>query len=173
MFVTLKKGSSMKLCLFALTVMIATQVFAADSILNTSDNTKSVLTNQEPAAAGTPKQQESTTATQEPTKATRSCKCSAPGLSYKGKQNVSPCSVEKGACLSFCEKATDACCNTTFQRVTVEVPICVPACPTKESVSRSRDGKRAVYDYGKYEVVLKANNDGDVSVRYRKRLLDR
>lgn len=94
-------------------------------------------------------------------------------VKYHNKEKIAPCATQKVACLSYCEKSVDACCNQTAQQVVVEVPVCAPPCPSKESISRSRNGKRAVYDYGRYEIVLKANEDGDVNVRYRKRILDR
>lgn len=94
-------------------------------------------------------------------------------LTYSGKENIAPCAVQKLASLCYCEKGCDSCCRPVLNSVNVEIPICVPPCASKESITRSRDGKKAVYDYGKYEVVVKAKDDGDVSVRYRKRLLDR
>lgn len=133
--------------------------FAADQIQAT-DTTKSILKNETVSTEGT-------------TKDSSPCNCKSSALVYRGKENVPPCATQKGACLSFCQKNTDACCNTTFEKVTVEVPICAPACPTKESVTRSRNGKRAVYDFGRYEAVVRANEDGDIDVRYRKRLFDR
>lgn len=110
---------------------------------------------------------------------TETCSCTPNGcscsnkVSYKNKRNVAPCAVEKKTCVSFCETGVDACCNKTSQLVAVEVPICAPPCATKETVSRSKNGRRAVYDYGKYEVVVKAKKDGNVDVNYRKRLLNR
>jgi hypothetical protein len=163
----------MKPCFFALMIALTTQVLAADSTsLTTPDNTKSVLTTEQAQTAQTAPAQQ-TTASAQPCACTSKCSCNAPTLSYRGKDKIAPCAVGKNACLSFCEKTTDACCNTTSQRVTVEVPICAPACPTKESVTRSRNGKRAVYDYGRYEAVVRADDAGNVDVRYRKRLLDR
>jgi len=163
----------MKPCFFALMIALTTQVLAADSTsLTTPDNTKSILTTEQAQTAqAAPAQQ--TTASAQPCACTSKCSCNAPTLSYRGKDKIAPCAVQKAGCLSFCEKSTDACCNTTSQRVSVEVPICAPACPTKESVTRSRNGKRAVYDYGRYEAVLRADDSGNVEVRYRKRLLDR
>jgi hypothetical protein len=166
----------MRTCLFVLVVSLAPQVFAADSTdITTPDNTKSVLTADQSTAEPA---QQTTVKSAQPCSCncncnTSGCSCNAPTLSYRAKNKIAPCAVGKNACLSFCEKTTDACCNTTSQRVTVEVPICAPACPTKESVTRSRNGKRAVYDYGRYEAVVRADDAGNVDVRYRKRLLDR
>ena len=159
----------MRPCFFALMIALATQVFA-DSTVDIPDNTKSVL------KTATTEQGNAITTTTTGVATAQPCttNCStAPTLSYRGKDKIAPCAVQKGACLSYCEKSTDACCNTTSQRVSVEVPICAPACPTKESVTRSRNGKRAVYDYGRYEAVLRTDDSGNVEVKYRKRLLDR
>jgi len=172
----------MKSCFFALMMIASTTQVFADSITDIPDNTKSVLsTSAAQPAVATVAQPVVTTATQpavvtiaQPCASTVAQPCVAsPTLSYRGKNKIAPCAVEKGACLSYCDKTTDACCNTTSQRVSVEVPICAPACPTKESVTRSRNGKKVVYDYGRYEAVLRADKEGNVDVKYRKRLLDR
>lgn len=82
---------------------------------------------------------------------------------YENVENIAPCSVSKT--VDFCVKKV--CCNCVeTQHVFVE--ICVPRCPPKESV-RFKRGK-VVYDYGKYEVVVINDKNGDVRVNYRKRL---
>lgn len=158
----LLKGLDMKF--FASLVMCSFSLCAfASQVETTTDTTKSVLKNETVSS-------EAST----PASATKgSCDCKSATLAYRGKENIPPCAVQKGACLSFRQKNTDACCNTTLEKVTVEVPICAPPCPTKESVTRSRNGKRAVYDFGRYEAVVRATEDGDIDVKYRKRLLDR
>lgn len=150
-------------CFFAI---VSLNCLAADqSAIETADNTRSVLSATSATASAS---NEQAITTSQPSEA-----CVGGCLSYSGKKNIPPCAVGKSACLSYCEKDVDACCNVTSKKVAVEVPICAPLCPTKESVTRSRDGKRAVYDYGRYEVVVKAGDDGNVSVKYRKRILDR
>lgn len=155
---------------FSLFVLLAVffgfNAFAEDS-LKLADNTKSVLKTEATSPQVTNVETGSKAVATAP-----SCE-NSPSLTYSGKQNIAPCATQKSACLSYCEKGCDACCNTTFKSVGVEVPICVPPCPSKETVTRSRSGKRAVYDYGRYEVVLRANDEGDISVKYRKRILDR
>jgi len=94
-------------------------------------------------------------------------------VTYKNKQNVAPCAVQKSGSLSYCETCVDACCNRTSQLASVEVPFCAPPCASKDTVSVSRNGRRVVHDYGKYEVVLKSKKDGDVEVDYKKRLFNR
>lgn len=140
-------------------------VFSADTI--NLEGTQSVLTSAPKIEVTVPTVAEATCSC-----TANSCSC-ANKVSYKNKKNIAPCAVEKKACVSFCETGVDACCNRTSQLVAVEVPICAPPCATKETVSRSKSGRRAVYDYGKYEVVVKAKKDGDVDVNYRKRLLNR
>ena len=164
----------MKSCFFALMMIASTTQVFADSITDIPDNTTSVLsTSAEQPAVATVAQPVVATVTQPAVVIVAQPCVASPTLSYRGKNKIAPCAVEKGACLSYCDKTTDACCNTTSQRVSVEVPICAPACPTKESVTRSRNGKKVVYDYGRYEAVLRADKEGNVDVKYRKRLLDR
>lgn len=92
---------------------------------------------------------------------------------YKNKRNIAPCAVPQTVCISFCEAEVDACCKKTCHLEKVDVSICVPPCLCTETVTVSREGRKVVYDYGRYEVVLKARRDGIIEVDYRKRLLDR
>lgn len=92
---------------------------------------------------------------------------------YKNRRNIAPCAVQQNLNLSYCQSGVDACCNKVSYLETVEVPACVPPCACKDDVTVSRDGKRVVHDYGRYEVVLKSRRDGAVEVNYRKRLLNR
>lgn len=92
---------------------------------------------------------------------------------YKGQRNIAPCAVEKNVNVSFCDKHLDACCNCVSTVTNVNVPVCVPPCACKETVSTTRGGRRVVYDYGRYEVVVLARKNGNVEVDYRKRLLDK
>jgi hypothetical protein len=92
-------------------------------------------------------------------------------VTYRNKKNVAPCAVPKtvGVCVE--ETGCDACCRKVTTRNSVSVDICVPPCPSKESVRSYRGGRRVVYDYGKYEAVVTSDKDGNVEVNYRKRLL--
>ena len=91
---------------------------------------------------------------------------------YRGKNNIAPNAVPTGVEVARCETCTDACCNKVTTKTVQGVEICAPACPCKEDVRTSWNGKRKVYDYGKYEVVVTDRNDS-VDVRYRKRVLSR
>ena len=99
------------------------------------------------------------------------CDGSGCKVRYKNKQNVAPCAVPKvvGVCVE--ETGCDACCRKVTTRNSVNVDICVPPCPSKETVRSYRGGRRVVYDYGKYEAVVTSDKDGNVEVNYRKRLL--
>lgn len=93
-------------------------------------------------------------------------------VTYRGKHNIAPNAVPTGVEVARCETCTDACCNKVTTKTVQGVEICTPACPCKEDVRTSLNGKRKVYDYGKYEVVVTDRNDS-VDVRYRKRILSR
>lgn len=99
--------------------------------------------------------------------------CNGPNckLRYKNKENIAPCAVPKTVGVCVKETGCDACCRKVTTNSRVDVDICVPPCPSKESVRSYRGGRRVVYDYGKYEAVIKSDNDGNVEVNYRKRLL--
>ena len=67
---------------------------------------------------------------------------------YRGTRNISPCAVPIIVQISDpCNK--DRCCKTC-----VNVQVCVPPCDPK-CVKVTRDGNRVLYDFGKYEVVVK------------------
>jgi hypothetical protein len=157
------KSSVIYFCFFSI---VALSSFAADQAIDPVDNTTSVLRTQTSEVV-------SNATTTSNFESDSVCLKNCPSVSYSHKRNISPCATTKSACLSYCEKTRDACCNVTARELSVEVPICAPACPTKETVTRSRDGKRAVYDYGRYEAVVRADKDGNVNVKYRKRILDR
>lgn len=93
-------------------------------------------------------------------------------VTYRGKHNIAPNAVPTGVEVARCETCTDACCNKVTTKTVQGVEICAPACPCKEDVRTSFNGKRKVYDYGKYEVVVTDRADS-VDVRYRKRVLSR
>lgn len=93
-------------------------------------------------------------------------------VTYRGRHNIAPNAVPTGVEVARCETCTDACCNKVTTKTVQGVEICTPACPCKEDVRTSLNGKRKVYDYGKYEVVVTDRNDS-VDVRYRKRILSR
>ena len=93
-------------------------------------------------------------------------------VTYRGRHNIAPNSVPTGVEVARCETCTDACCNKVAVKTVQGVEICAPACPCKEDVRTSFNGKRKVYDYGKYEVVVTDRNNS-VDVRYRKRILSR
>lgn len=98
--------------------------------------------------------------------------CDVVDVVYKGKRNIAPNAVNKTVVICFCESSCENC-KLVSSRKQVPVDICVPPCPCKETVSSHRGGRRVVYDFGKYEVVLLARRDGTVEVDYKKRLLDR
>jgi hypothetical protein len=99
--------------------------------------------------------------------------CKGPNckLRYKNKENIAPCAVPKTVGVCVKETGCDACCRKVTTNSRVDVDICVPPCPSKESVRSYRGGRRVVYDYGKYEAVIKSDKDGNVEVNYRKRFL--
>ncbi|MEX0725456.1 MAG: hypothetical protein WD065_04255 [Planctomycetaceae bacterium] len=89
-------------------------------------------------------------------------------VQYQDVRRVSPCSVPKIVAVR------DPCwrkdrCNRCEQAPCVYVQICVPNCGC-ERVRCSRDGKRVVYDYGKYSVSV-TSRGGRVVVNYDKGLL--
>jgi hypothetical protein len=91
---------------------------------------------------------------------------------YKHKGNIAPNAVNKTVVICFCESSCEDC-KIVKAKKEVPIDICVPPCPCKETVSSHRGGRRVVYDFGKYEVVIHAQRSGDIEVDYRKRLLDR
>lgn len=170
-----------KFVLFSL--LLVSFVAKAEDGLTTPDNTKSVLkTESAPASQSSEVAQissltvftnnvevaqiSSPTVLVEPVCNGPNCK-----VRYKNTGNIAPCAVPKtvGVCVE--ETGCDACCRPVTTSTKVGVQICVPPCPTKESVRSSMGGKRVVYDYGKYEAVIKSGKDGNVEVRYRKRFL--
>lgn len=114
-----------------------------------------------------------TSVTQSAEQPQKCCNVTDKKIVYRNKRNIAPGAVQQELNLSYCSTKVDACCNKTSNLEQVGVPACVPSCSCKESVRVSKNGKRAVYDYGHYEVVLKARNDDSVEVNYRRRLLNR
>jgi hypothetical protein len=147
-------------------ILFVSVVAKAENSPTIADNTQSILAKTESAPASQPTQVSSPTVLVEPVCNGPNCK-----VRYKHKGNIAPCAVPKtvGVCVE--ETGCDACCRPVTTSTKVGVQICVPPCPTKESVRSSMGGKRVVYDYGKYEAVVKSGKDGNVEVRYRKRLL--
>lgn len=117
--------------------------------------------------------QQTTSVTQSAEQPQKCCNVTDKKIVYRNKRNIAPGAVQQGLNLSYCSTKVDACCNKTSSLEQVDVPACVPPCSCKESVRTSKDGKRVVYDYGHYEVVLKARSDDSVEVNYRRRLLNR
>ncbi len=67
---------------------------------------------------------------------------------YRGTRNISPCAVPMVIQVPDpCNR--DKCCKTC-----VNVQVCVPPCDP-QCVKVTRDGNRVLYDFGKYEVVVK------------------
>jgi hypothetical protein len=99
--------------------------------------------------------------------------CNGPNcVKYKHKGNIAPCAVPTAVGVCMTETGCDACCQKVTTRNPVSVEICAPPCPSKQEVRKNKDGSRVVYDYGRYEAVVKAK-DGVVEVKYRKRLFNR
>lgn len=94
-------------------------------------------------------------------------------VTYKNRKNVAPVAVPAMVGLQVKSQTTDACCNKLVTSTQADVEICAPACPTKQDVRTTRGGARKVYDYGRYEAVVTDKKNGDVEVRYRKRIFDR
>jgi hypothetical protein len=165
----LQKGVEMKkffmVCLFvAFTAVSCEYGWPAENQPTPADNTKSVLV---PSNTGT------TVAKEQAEVPQKCCNLTDKKIVYKNKRNIAPCAVQQGLNLSYCETGVDACCNRVSHKESFDVPACVPPCACKDNVTVSRDGKKVVHDYGRYEVVLKARRDGAIEVNYRKRLFDR
>jgi len=94
-------------------------------------------------------------------------------VAYKNRKNVAPVAVPAMVGLQVKSQTTDACCNKLVASTQADLLICAPACPTKQDIRTTRGGARMVYDYGRYEAVVTDKKNGDVEVRYRKRILDR
>lgn len=162
-------------------ILFVSVVAKAEDSPTIADNTQSILAKTENAPASQPTQVSSPTVLANNVEIAQITSptvlvepvCNGPNckVRYKHKGNIAPCAVPKtvGVCVE--ETGCDACCRPVTTSTKVGVQICVPPCPTKESVRSSMGGKRVVYDYGKYEAVVKSGKDGNVEVRYRKRLL--
>jgi hypothetical protein len=126
-----------------------------------SDNSKSVLASKE-----------STANVVAPQLCCNADSCSKKVV-YRNKRNIAPCAVPQTVNISFCEIELDACCKKSSHLESTDVAVCVPPCSCTQKVSTSREGRRVVYDYGRYEVVLNARRNGTIEVDYKKRLFDR
>lgn len=140
------------------------------------NSTQSILaTTQEPTIAKTTTTTTSATASTETVAAPASVSCAScsvsPNVVYKGQRNIAPSAIQKTVKVTLCEKCVDQCCKCTTNLKEIDVPVCVPPCSCKESVTCSRNGKRVVLDYGRHEVVIHARRNGNIEVDYRKRLL--
>ena len=91
---------------------------------------------------------------------------------YRNKRHIAPNAVTKTVVICFCESSCENCKLVNSSKE-VPVDICVPACPCKETVSVHRGGRKVVYDFGKYEVVIFARKNGTIEVDYKRRLFDR
>lgn len=98
------------------------------------------------------------------------CACNH-DVEYRNKRNIAPCAVSKTVEVCLCETCCDGCKLVTKSNV-VGVDICVPPCECSENVKVRRHGKTAIYDYGRYEVVVSVDRDNDITVNYRKRLFN-
>lgn len=113
------------------------------------------------------------TAVSAPTIANSNCfNGSCKKVTYKNRRFISPNATPTVVDVSRCETCCDACCNPVTVKTTQGVEICAPACSCQEDVRTSLNGKRKVYDYGKYEVVVTDKKD-EIQVKYRRRLLSR
>ena len=154
-----------KFSLFCAVALICSNIFAEErSVLtNTPTNTPEIAT--EPVTSPS-------VTVVEPVNSVVCSNGSCKKVTYRGKRNIAPNSVPTGVEVSRCETCVDACCNPVCVKTAQGVEICAPACPCKEDVRTSLNGKRKVYDYGKYEVIVTDRADS-VDVRYRKRLIAR
>lgn len=82
-------------------------------------------------------------------------------VKYKKTRNISPCSNPKLVTIVDPCAPKKSCCEPGC----VAVEICAPACGC-ECVRCSKDGRRKVFDYGKYKVVVESQR-GKVVVTYR------
>ena len=170
----------MKNVLFVGLCLVTFVAKAEETLKNfeTNSSTQSVLATQsiqEPTVAAPANATAvTTTAPAAAVSAPVGCACSSPSCNnvvYKGQRNIAPSAVQKTVKVTLCEKCVDQCCNCTTNLKELDVPVCVPPCSCKESVTCSRNGKRVVLDYGKYEVVIHARRNGNIEVDYKKRLL--
>lgn len=90
---------------------------------------------------------------------------------YRNKRNIAPNAVPANVEVSRCETCCNGCQKVSVETVQ-EVQICKPQCPCKETVRSTLTGNGKVYDYGKYEVVVR-DRKNSVEVNYRKRLFAR
>jgi hypothetical protein len=160
---------------FVLFVLFAGVVNANEPTLATSDNTQSILHKEAATTAATPAPAASTSNYVISTSAVlvdNSTCTNCDKVVYRRKDNIAPNAVNKTVVISFCESSCEDC-KLVSAKKDVAVDICVPPCACKETVSAYRGGRRVVYDFGKYEVVILARRDGVTEVDYRKRLLDR
>lgn len=144
--------------------------------LNALAEEKSVLKN-EPTLATESTQAVAPTVSQPVDAAVQpnSCNCAngkCKPLVYRNKRNIAPNAVPSNVEVRSCETCCDACCNKVSVETVQEVQICKPQCPCKESVRSTLVGNGKVYDYGKYEVIVRDRKDS-VEVNYRKRLFAR
>lgn len=82
-------------------------------------------------------------------------------VKYKRPRNIAPCSNPKLVTIVDPCAPKRSCCEPGC----VAVEICAPACAC-ECVRCSKDGRRKVFDYGKYSVVVESHH-GKVTVTYR------
>ncbi|QDT42921.1 hypothetical protein Pan241w_30160 [Gimesia alba] len=82
-------------------------------------------------------------------------------VKYKRPRNIAPCSNPKLVTIVDPCAPKRSCCEPGC----VAVEICAPACAC-ECVRCSKDGRRKVFDYGKYSVVVESRR-GKVTVTYR------
>ncbi len=146
----------------------ATFVLAEEPTLAISDGTQSIL-KKEPQVQQQPVSSNVTTSAVLVENATCT---NCDNVVYKHKGNIAPNAVNKTVAICFCESSCEDC-KIVKAKKEVLLDICVPPCPCKETVSSHRGGRRVVYDFGKYEVVIHAQRNGDIDVDYRKRLLNR
>jgi len=82
-------------------------------------------------------------------------------VKYKRTRNIAPCSNPKLVTIVDPCAPKHSCCEPGC----VAVEICAPTCGC-ECVRCSKDGRRKVFDYGKYKVVVESKR-GKVLVTYR------
>jgi len=170
------KGVVMKFVVAAAVALSLVGITRADE-LSIPDNTKSVLVSQVVNVQPTALPVSSTTlatprviTVAQPIMPTYG---SASSVTYKNRKRIAPGAALSAAGVNLTRTELDACCQKVTNASTAYVAICAPACPTKQDVRTTRNGGRVVYDYGRYEAVVTDKKDGNVEVKYRKRLLDR
>lgn len=82
-------------------------------------------------------------------------------VKYKRTRNIAPCSNPKLVMIVDPCAPKHSCCEPGC----VAVEICAPGCAC-ECVRCTKDGRRKVFDYGKYSVVVESRR-GKVTVTYR------